>query len=742
MALSEEVVERHRLVYGPKHPFTIGARHTLSHSYDGEKRLELHEETVALSREALGPEHSQTLNYAECLATVYSDQGRDGEALALREEILKARIERLGSEHPDTRRAKANLAASCIRTGNATRSMKLREEAHGLSVRLFGKQHPGTLLTMANLAYSYHIDGQRDRAIALRRQVLDGWRKIPGAASAKLDNAIEQLRWSYLNHQHPDTRIDGLKYLAEVDPENADLQYQLGKHLYLANRHEEALVPLRKALDHYSAGDRSIKTRVRLYRTLENLNRHQEAEALREELVWRSRLVDEGAPEPTHILVAPASEWRWFHPIDGMDPKLRDYDFHRTFFIADFDDSEWQSARDSEGPTGGFGYGDDWFGGVDIGKPKSRAVGHTAYFRTRFTTLKSHHHLELSCQRDDGIIVYLNGKEVARDNMAPGVETYLLPAASTVRTEDEQRLYRVPLKLNEPLGAGEHVLAISLHNTESPSSDLRIGEISLFEVSADAVNSMSLWEKAEQSYQKDHLRFLGDDAARRLDFVAARKHFEDMWEVPIEPGRQDHPRIISTLAYLKDVKTTYQLALIQSNAYADSNDPDLRWRIARSLMLLPTSPNEPENVSKLREEGRRLALEMAAEDGAEEDGDFNWTVQLCGRTHLRTGHYDLAEEWLTKALAHEEDGVLPFMSETYGFRALARYHAGRLEQAKEDLAAGLNGLACTAYSEHWWNSVNSYLILREAWELIEGKDKTCEALERWVKTNTNLNIKS
>ena len=49
--------------------------------------------------------------------------------------------------------------------------------------------------------------------------------------------------------------------------------------------------------------------------------------------------------------------------------------------------------------------------------------------------------------------------------------------------QDEMKTRRIALQ-DLTLPAGEHVLSISLHNTEAPSSDLRIGRITLVEVEA------------------------------------------------------------------------------------------------------------------------------------------------------------------------------------------------------------------------------------------------------------------
>ncbi len=159
-------------------------------------------------------------------------------------------------------------------------------------------------------------------------------------------------------------------------------------------------------------------------------------------------------------------------------PATNEPGFHTAFFVPDYDDRAWQTGRDSAVPNGGFGYGDAGFAGVDIGTPFALELGHAAYFRTRFTTDKPHANLELQCQRDDGIIVYLDGKEVARDNMNDGSEAYLLPAVQTIDGPDESAVQRIPLQ-GLSLATGEHVLAISLHNPAISSSNLRIAAVTL-----------------------------------------------------------------------------------------------------------------------------------------------------------------------------------------------------------------------------------------------------------------------
>lgn len=68
-----------------------------------------------------------------------------------------------------------------------------------------------------------------------------------------------------------------------------------------------------------------------------------------------------------------------------------------------------------------------------------------------------------------------------RNNVSDGPEAWDLPSQWSVSDIQETTVFRFPLK-DVVLPPGEHVLAISLHNTEAPSSDLSIGAISLVQV--------------------------------------------------------------------------------------------------------------------------------------------------------------------------------------------------------------------------------------------------------------------
>ena len=67
-----------------------------------DRALKLREETLALQKAKLGPDHPDTLRSMNNLANSYAAAGQNDRALKLREETLALRKAKLGPDHPDT----------------------------------------------------------------------------------------------------------------------------------------------------------------------------------------------------------------------------------------------------------------------------------------------------------------------------------------------------------------------------------------------------------------------------------------------------------------------------------------------------------------------------------------------------------------------------------------------------------------------------------------------------------------
>ncbi|AZA76317.1 DUF839 domain-containing protein [Chryseobacterium sp. G0186] len=118
--------------------------------------------------------------------------------------------------------------------------------------------------------------------------------------------------------------------------------------------------------------------------------------------------------------------------------------------------------------NGPLGYGDPVTTTINSGLT-------TAYFAKDITvdlaTLSDN--VELGVMRDDGIVVYLNGEEVVRDNMPAGVITFNTFSSSIIDgvAENVYNIFSIP---KSKFVNGTNRISVELHNRSTTSSDLRI----------------------------------------------------------------------------------------------------------------------------------------------------------------------------------------------------------------------------------------------------------------------------
>jgi len=98
--------------------------------------------------------------------------------------------------------------------------------------------------------------------------------------------------------------------------------------------------------------------------------------------------------------------------------------------------------------------------------------GHLAYyFRKSFTvsSLADVAEVILRFQRDDGVVIYLNGQEVARDNMPAGLPLPTTPATADAASEQAWLSRVLPPSV---LQFGTNILAAEVHQRSATSSDV------------------------------------------------------------------------------------------------------------------------------------------------------------------------------------------------------------------------------------------------------------------------------
>ena len=156
-------------------------------------------------------------------------------------------------------------------------------------------------------------------------------------------------------------------------------------------------------------------------------------------------------------LIQQGSEWKYF--CDDSIPEF-------YWMVNNFSDQEWSIGYAP------FGYGNGTeatilTSGVNI---ETRHI--TEYFRKSFfiENPADYYVYLLKILRDDGAVIYINGREVWRTNMPDGVITDSTYAATTVSVEQETTFYDIALSPDH-FRKGMNVISVSIHQSRHTSSD-------------------------------------------------------------------------------------------------------------------------------------------------------------------------------------------------------------------------------------------------------------------------------
>lgn len=130
--------------------------------------------------------------------------------------------------------------------------------------------------------------------------------------------------------------------------------------------------------------------------------------------------------------------------------------------------------RTWESGVSGLGYGDSSVTTeIDYGgDPKNKYL--TAYFSKEFTIDDPFEYIiyELRLEKDDGAVVYLNGREIMRADMPFGkIDHYTRATGLIVIGKMEARKHTITL-LPEDLIAGKNIISVSVHQGKKTSGDL------------------------------------------------------------------------------------------------------------------------------------------------------------------------------------------------------------------------------------------------------------------------------
>ena len=130
-----------------------------------------------------------------------------------------------------------------------------------------------------------------------------------------------------------------------------------------------------------------------------------------------------------------------------------------------YDDSKWKQGQAS------LGYGDNPVTLINGGPPGERRI--TTYFRHTFTVADRsvYRTLGLRLRRNDGAVVYLNGKQIHRVNLPSGAITPTTPATRDVDGLEREVFF--PVRVTRALlRTGTNTIAVEIHLASPRSRDL------------------------------------------------------------------------------------------------------------------------------------------------------------------------------------------------------------------------------------------------------------------------------
>jgi hypothetical protein len=158
------------------------------------------------------------------------------------------------------------------------------------------------------------------------------------------------------------------------------------------------------------------------------------------------------------ILIPIGAEWSYLD--NGSDQG-------RSWIEPSFDDTSWSVGLAE------LGYGDGGEATVVSYGPNVHKKYITTYFRKHFNIDDKalFHELTLRIQRDDGAVVYINGKEVYRTNM-PSTDINYKTLASKALNYEEESIFQKTVVSGEVLKKGDNVIAVEIHQASASSSDI------------------------------------------------------------------------------------------------------------------------------------------------------------------------------------------------------------------------------------------------------------------------------
>jgi hypothetical protein len=232
----------------------------------------------------------------------------------------------------------------------------------------------------------------------------------------------------------------------------------------------------------------------------------------------------------------------------------------------------------------------------------------THYFRRWFnlTNPAVLSELVFDLQRDDGAVVYLNGREVFRSNMPAGPVTAATLASSSINTPDETTFYRTVIPVpGLGLTTGSNLVAVELHQGSATSSDagfdLQLAVVGTSEPRihfASPTNGLVLPTGSNVTFQIAAWAGTGR-SVQRVDLLAdglllaslTNEPYQHTWS---QPSFGPHTLVARLTDNLGDtIEATLQLTVARELVTTTLIASNSVWRFADAAAAQPTNWAQP-----------------------------------------------------------------------------------------------------------------------------------------------------
>jgi hypothetical protein len=204
--LREETLRRQRQALGPDHPDTLQTAQThyldLVMVHPAQAR-DLLLDTLARQRRVLGDDHTETFQSTRFLAVSLHLLGQTADAAMLTEESLPRQRQSLGDTHPFTLQTASDLADYWAELGRLEPAAALAEETLARQRVAFGDTNRDALGTAAALAKVLFRQGDHAAAAQLARDTIARAETLPDAGVGGLHALVAGLRLLLPPSQQP-----------------------------------------------------------------------------------------------------------------------------------------------------------------------------------------------------------------------------------------------------------------------------------------------------------------------------------------------------------------------------------------------------------------------------------------------------------------------------------------------------------------------------------------------------------